>query len=85
MIAACSDHAPKIPPRITAYELRAKDGAWLKSARDWIWCRCINGEQVIWGSGEALIKRGGPITVQDLEELASIIAAAAINEERGYL
>lgn len=58
--------------------LREKGGDWLGRAREWIQCKAMNGEQVTWGSQDYLKLK--PLTVQDIELLASEIAAAAINE-----
>jgi hypothetical protein len=59
--------------------LRHGGGEWLGTVRNFIQCKVINGEHVIWGSHDALEFRR-TLTVSDLEHLASRIAAAAVNE-----
>jgi len=57
--------------------LMKKGGSWLGTIRNWIQCKFNNGEHVTWGSKDYLT---GSFTVRELEDLASRIAAAAINE-----
>ena len=62
---------------ITSIELKKQGGKWLAAARTWMQGNFLNGETVIWGSMEFLSPR---VTVKDIEELAAIMVAAAINE-----
>lgn len=55
-------------------EDRANSEALL-AARSWIQCHCINGEYVTWGSDDRL---NPPLTVRDVEELATAIAKAIV-------
>jgi len=55
-----------------------KGGAWLATVRNWIKCKCQNGESVTWGSHEQLKPRS--LTGRDMESLAASIATSAINE-----
>ena len=63
---------------ITSAELIRRGGAYLAAARGYIQTRFRNGSDVTWGSDDLL--EGAPITVRDIEELAAIVAAAAIND-----
>ena len=62
--------------------LTVQGGTWLGSVRDWIQRKAINGETVSWNSNDQLTFRDG-ITVADLELLAAVIAADALNEFKG--
>lgn len=66
----------KIENPKTSYELLREGGAWLGAVRNWIKCKCFNGEHVTWGSDDYLKMKS--MTVRDFETLASVIAAAAI-------
>lgn len=66
---------------ITAYALARKGGVWLGAARSWIQTRFMNGDSVTWGSHDVLQPRFGPITVADIEEVAALAAAGALNEQ----
>ena len=70
------EDSPKV--HISPQQIASKGGEWLGTIRNWIQCRCQNGEQVTWGSQDQLIPRS--LTVMDLEHLASRIASAAVNE-----
>lgn len=59
--------------------LKHGGGEWLGTVRSFIQCKAVNGEQVCWGSNDALEFRR-TLTVSDLEYLASRIAANAVNE-----
>jgi len=59
--------------------LRNGGGEWLGAVREFIQCKAINGETVTWGSQDRVDFRGS-LTVQELEHLASRIAANAVNE-----
>lgn len=61
--------------RVDEYELSRKGGKWLGKMREGIKVYARNGESVTWGSRDMV-----SIAVQDLEYLASCIAASAINE-----
>jgi hypothetical protein len=78
------DHVNEVPANdepVQAHDLLMnKGGSWLGTARHWIQTNAYNGDSVTWGSEDEL--RRGPLTVRDVEYLASIVAAAAINEER---
>ena len=76
------DPAPKpnTPSYTSAYELSQKGGQWLAEARGWMQTRFLNGSNVTWGSNDELLPRGGPITVADIEEVAAMAVAAALNE-----
>lgn len=65
--------------RISAHALMERGGEWLGVARNWIKWNCRNGERVTWGSTDALERS---FTVADVEQLASQVAAAAMNEWR---
>lgn len=55
-----------------------KGGGWLGAARSWIQWTFLNGSDVTWGSDDHL--RGRELTVQDVESLASQVAAAVVDE-----
>lgn len=54
-------------------------GRWLGCAREWMQRKFINGEHVTWGSYDRL-KAKGELTVNDIEHLASLIAAEAVRD-----
>lgn len=56
-------------------EMLKAGGAWLGVARNWIQWTKLNGSRVTWGSTEALEP---PVTVRELEEVAAISAAKAL-------
>lgn len=60
-----------------AHNLMKEGGDWLGSARSYLQSHVKNGEHVRWGSGDLVT-----MTVQQYEEAASHIAAAAINSDR---
>lgn len=60
--------------------LNEKGGKWLGYLRNWIKWEAYNGDIVTWNSDEYLQLK--PLTVKQMERLASYIAAEAINEER---
>jgi hypothetical protein len=64
----------------TKFELKRKGGEWLAAARIWMQWNCLNGSRVTWGSHETLQTKFGCITVQQIEDLAATVAAAAIQE-----
>ena len=59
----------------SAFELLKEGGEWLGAARNWIKWHCINGSHVTWGSREELLPH---LTVADVEEIASEVAASAL-------
>jgi hypothetical protein len=54
-------------------------GAWLAAARAWVQSNKLNGSQVTWGSDQVLVP---PLTIRQVEEIAALVAIAAINEDR---
>src|ERR1035437_1915027 len=62
---------------INSWDLKKIGGKWLAEARCWMQ-RKRNGDSVTWGSDEELRPF---ITVREVEDLASIVAAAAMNEQ----
>ena len=62
---------------ITSTELKKQGGKWLAAARTWIQGNFLNGTTVTWNSMDFLNPR---VTVKDIEDLAAIVAATAINE-----
>ena len=62
---------------ITSIELKKQGGKWLGAARTWIQRNFLNGSTVTGGSMDFLNPR---VTVRDIEDLAAIVAATAINE-----
>lgn len=62
---------------IGAFTLLKDGGAWIGRARAWMQSRKHNGSRVTWGSDEVLQP---PMTVRQVEEVAAVSAAAAINE-----
>lgn len=56
-------------------------GKHLAVVREFIKCKAINGDQVIWGSFDHL--RLKPLTVYDLERLSTQIAKAVISDFLG--
>jgi len=79
-VRRAKDALERIDEKVTTTELEKLGGAWLGAAREWIQWSFINGSDVTWGSQDVL--RGKDLTVDDIERLAAIIAAAAINEDR---
>jgi hypothetical protein len=67
---------PKIE-RVLPCELSRKGGKWLGAARSWLQSNTMNGDRVTWGSRDIIEPH---LTVNDIEDLAAHIAAAAINE-----
>jgi hypothetical protein len=63
--------------RILAHQLGKKGGAWLGAARSYLQWHVPGGDQVTWGSEQSV-----HITIRQIEQMASEIAAAAINEDR---
>lgn len=63
-------------PTISGYQM--KGGEWVAAARRWMQSRFRNGSDVTWGSHDRL--EGGPVTVADIEEVAALAAAGALNE-----
>lgn len=63
--------------RVTWHELADKGGQWLSEAREWMQWNMKNGSEVTWGSNDELKPH---LTVYQVENLASYVAAAAINE-----
>lgn len=63
--------------QIKPHEVMKKGGKWLGGARTWLQDNIIRGDSLTWGSDEII-----GITVKQFEEAASVIAAAAINEDR---
>jgi hypothetical protein len=61
--------------KITAYTLSQKGGKWLGVARSYLQCKAMWGDRLIWGSQDSVT-----LTVKQIEELASEVAAAAFNE-----
>ena len=59
---------------VQAHELAEKGGKWLGAAREYLQWHVRGGDSCIWGSNEPLT-----LTVSQIEEMASVIAAAAIN------
>lgn len=53
-------------------------GHWLGSARNFLQRKAFDGDRLTWGSQREV--RG--LTVSDIEEMASEIASAAINQDR---
>ena len=69
----------KLETEVAAFDLLSRHGGkWLGAARSWIQSSAINGDRVEWGSDDNLLFR--TITVRKIERLASIVAAAAMNE-----
>lgn len=62
---------------IHAFELKQKGGAWLGAARTWVQENKLNGDSVTWGSEQELRPA---FTMREIEDLAAVIAAAAMNE-----
>lgn len=65
--------------QVTPLELMQQGGAWLGAVHSWIQTRVWNGEHATWGNQTEPIALKRPV-VAELEELAAIVAAAAINE-----
>ena len=74
--AAAFGSAPEPP---SSSELQKQGGEWLVAARNWIKWHRRNGERVTWGSHDVL---DPAMTVADVEDLASEVAAAAIRSLR---
>lgn len=64
-------------PRVHAHDLQKQGGTHLAACREFVQRKAMNGERVIWGSVEPVT-----LTMRDIEEMASEIAAASLNEER---
>lgn len=64
-------------PRVFAHELQRDGGAYLATCRTWIQSHIHNGERVTWNSSDEL-----RMSVAQVEDLASFIAASAINADR---
>jgi hypothetical protein len=62
---------------VTPHDLMLTGGSWLGAARTWMQSRFHNGETVTWGSATVLTP---PASVEDIEEVAAIAAAAALND-----
>jgi hypothetical protein len=62
---------------ISSFDFSSMGGNWLGSVRNWIQCKCRNGETVLWGSDTHLAHE---FTVRDIEEIAAIAACAAYKE-----
>lgn len=60
-----------------AFAMIKNGGDWLGRARSWMQSRKHNGSTVTWGSHEVLQP---PVTVREVEEIARLSAAAALNE-----
>lgn len=54
-------------------------GEWLGWVRDYIKCKCVNGEDVTWGSEDHL-KFRNQMTVREFEHIAATIASKAVNQ-----
>lgn len=65
-------------------QLEKDGGRWLAAVRSWIQSRCLNGSDVNWSSDTPLTF-SSPLTVKDLETLATYIAATAVDEFKGLL
>jgi len=61
------------------FYLQKKGGSWLSEVRSYIQNNFINGSDVTWGSNEVL---NPSITVKQLEEMASFIAAETYKDAR---
>lgn len=81
--AACEGYSNAVrdldilQPRVHAHDLQKKGGSHLAACREFVQRKAMNGERVIWGSIEPVT-----LAMRDIEEMASEIAAAALNEER---
>lgn len=64
---------------ISALALAARGGEWLGAARNYLQWNAMNGDNLTWNSDDEV--RG--LTVRKIEEMASQIAAAAINNPGG--
>jgi hypothetical protein len=74
-----ADQETTMNAKVNAQDLLMKTGGeWLAIIREWIQRKAINGEHVTWGSSEWL--RFNSVSMADMENLASRIAASAINE-----
>ncbi len=67
-----------VHPPVHGFVLARKGGEWLGAARRWMQSRFNNGSDVAWGSENVL--HGGSLRVRDVEELASMVAAATLEE-----
>lgn len=63
--------------RVYGYDLHKQGGNHLAAAREYLQCNIRGGDSCTWGSNQIL-----HMTVAQIEEMASEIAAAAINEDR---
>jgi hypothetical protein len=63
--------------KVFAWDLRKVGGGWLAQARTYLQWNVPFGEFLTWGSLEPV-----NISVKQIEELASEVAANAINQER---
>lgn len=79
-VRRANDIIESIDDKVNPTIMRKSGGQWLGAAREWIQWNFSNGSDVIWGSQDVL--KGKDLTVHDIENLASIIAAAAVNEDR---
>lgn len=70
--------APTAFPRVSPSSLMRHGGNWLAMARNYLQRKAHDGERLTWDSQAEV--RG--LTVSDIEEMASEIASAAINEDR---
>lgn len=61
--------------KVQPFELAKKGGEWLAAVRKYLQSHIKGGDTVCWGSSTIL-----SITAKQVEEMASYIAAAAINE-----
>jgi endonuclease/exonuclease/phosphatase family metal-dependent hydrolase len=62
--------------RIDVFQLRKQGGAWLGAARHWVQWNVAGGDQITWSSNTPLRS----VTMREVEELASEVAAAEMNE-----
>lgn len=68
---------------INSQDLLMKGGGkWLGNVRNWMQRKAHNGENVTWGSNEYLKLK--ELTVSDMEQLATQIAASAIKESMDH-
>lgn len=63
---------------ISSHELMNRGGPWVAQAREYLLWKVPNADRLTWSSRTDQVT----LTVYQIEELASWVAAAAINEDR---